>query len=251
MIVNFTSNLNSYQNTFTSRKKEIREADKMVLLINRAYPRISCSNIQDFSNIDKYPKVYDRAAKLITEMRCMLDAKTLFAKEPISKLKAFKDVVLKYKAGNCDESAKLAYIAAKVNGLKDIQLASIETLHDGPPGQVWLESQDHMVLRVENGNKPYVIDPWLGFADYVPQAIQKYKNEFGYHFDFNSNPDDIVLVHSRDTNFDLLLRKVSQEDMRKTFPELIIPKPQKQGVGSKIKKLFKNLSIFINNVLQR
>ena len=108
-----------------------------------------------------------------------------------------------------------------------------------------------MVLWVKNGKKPYVIDPWLGFADYVPRAIQRYKNEFGYHFDFNSYPGEKVLVYPRSSNLSFLLSYIYPENLKKAFSELILPKLQKQSFGSKIKKMFKKLSIFINNVLQR
>ena len=46
------------------------------------------------------------------------------------------------------------------------------------------EYLDHVVLYVENGKKSYIIDPWLGFADYLQNAIRRYKVYFGYLFPF-------------------------------------------------------------------
>lgn len=250
MIVNFTPNT-SQQNTFTSRDKVIRRADDIARLVNRKYTRISCSNIGDFTNIGKRPEVYNRLASYINKMRNVISMKTIKAGDGLSKIKVFTDTLSEYKVGNCDEAAKMAYIAAETNNIHGAQLATLETFIDGEPDKVRLISQDHVVLRVDNGKKPYVIDPWLGFADYIPQAIQRYKNEFGYHFHFSTNPDDKVLIYPRAAQFDLMAHSVAQEDWGKTFPELILPEPQKHGFKSKVKRLCKNIKMFFKNILQK
>ena len=243
MIINFTPESKYKQNTFTSRNATIRRADDIARLVNRQYPRISSTNIEDFKNINKHPEVFNRLANLINRVRFNMKTNMNKSEDNISKLKAFAEVVSDYKVGNCDESAKLAYIAAQANGLKDLQLAALETIAFNPVDQTvqCVKSLDHLVLRVENNKKPYIIDPWLGFADYLPKAMQRYRSEFGHHFNFSSNPKDIAVVSPKATIFGLLVNNIPQSDLQKEFPQLILPEPQKPTLVSKIKKMFKNI----------
>ncbi len=242
MQINFTPNLQP-QNTFASRNATIRRADDIARLVNRQYPRISSSNIEDFKNISKRPEAYNRLANLINRVRFNMKTNMNKSDDYISKLKAFAEEISDYKVGNCDESAKLAYIAAKANGIKDLQLAAMETIIFNPTDQTvqCVKPLDHIVLRVENGKNPYIIDPWLGFADYIPRAMERYRKEFGHHFDFSSNPEDIVLVSPKTTIFGLIVQKTSKDDLQKAFPQLILPEPQKPTLVSKIKKIVKNI----------
>ena len=70
----------------------------------------------------------------------------------------------------------LAMIFTYLRRIKDTCIADIKNTAE--------EHLNHVVLYVENGKKPYIIDVWLGFADYLPNAIQRYKSEFSYLFPF-------------------------------------------------------------------
>ena len=71
--------------------------------------------------------------------------------------------------------AILSFIAAKVNGLVNCKLSYLTY----PRGYDY----DHSVLLIDD-EKTYIIDSWLSFAGYVPNAIKRYQKEFNNFFDF-------------------------------------------------------------------
>lgn len=168
-----------FNNTnFTSRNSTIRYADDMVRHVNNLFPRISSTLVEDYANAPKFQKVVD--AIIFDNIFNMRTAKMVLfddAERLIDAADAFILPVKSYKRGNCSESAALSAITAKVNGIKKAFVAKLFSSVDGD-----VRDQDHMVLMVED-KKPYVIDAWLGFADYLPEAFLRYKKEFARHFD--------------------------------------------------------------------
>lgn len=164
--------------SFTSRNKVIRRADDIARHVNKKFPRISSTIVADYSHADEFRNVvnaiiYDNIISLRSEEAILFDdAETLMAAAD-----SFILPVKKHKRGNCFESAALSALTAKANGINKVYLAKLLSKIGGN-----VRDQDHAVLLV-NGTKPYVIDAWLGFADYVPEAFLKYKKEFSYHFD--------------------------------------------------------------------
>ena len=102
---------------------------------------------------------------------------------PDVKIKALIKPVERYRLGNCGESAQLAAITAKINGIKDCHITHLYSANG--------EDIDHAVLYV-NDKKPYIIDAWLGFADYVPNILNRYKNE--YNDNFYIEPDEKITL---------------------------------------------------------
>ena len=134
----------------------------------------------------------------------------------IEKIKAFLKPVKQYKIGNCGESAQLAAITAKINGIKDCHIAHL-IKSDG-------EDLDHAVLFV-NDKKPYIIDSWLGIADYVPNILDRYKNE--YYYDFYIKPDENLTFGTFiDDEFTYFLKdnfsRKQINKLKKIYPELYI-----------------------------
>ena len=133
----------------------------------------------------------------------------------IGKILAFVKPVKKYRRGNCGESAQLSAIVAKVNGLKDCYISSLVTKKG--------KDLDHSVLYVKD-KKPYIIDAWLGFADFVPNALSRYKNEFGFHFDIKEG--EKLALEKLETDFtDVLNADFSKSQInkiKKIFPEQFI-----------------------------
>ena len=201
---------------FQSRNKTIRFADDIVRRVNNCYPRVSSSRLDDFEYI-----------KLFRRFKCKLNERTEHllrydisegfdnTDNFIGKILAFIKPVKKYKLGNCGESAQLSAIVAKVNGLKNCYIASLKTKEG--------KNLDHSVLYVED-KKPYVIDAWLGFADYVPKAVERYKKEFKHHF--NSEVEDKLKFERLISDYTEVLNKdfskTQINKIRKIFPEQLI-----------------------------
>ena len=238
MIINNIENIN--QKTFTSKRRIIRKADDMARRINRRYTRVSCSNIADFKNIIGHENVYNKLAEQIDVMRKLILSEMKESDSYLSKVSVLPKLVSEYKLGNCDESAKLALIGAKVNDINDCRLGQLFSVDSG-------QSLDHLVLFVQNGENPYIIDPWLGFADYEANAIQKYKNEFNYHFSLNGNPKEHLVFEPSLSFFGLAVDKVPLKKLKSSFKELILPKPYKKSFGSNIKGKFKTIYLWFKN----
>ena len=199
--------------SFQSRNKTIRFADDIARHVNKCYPRISSSIVDDFVNIQCFRGLkkqlgYNIREKLRYDISKAFDDGESF----IKKIKAFIKPIRKHRLGNCGESAQLSAIVGKTNGLKNSYIANLETVeHKG---------LDHSVLYV-NDKKPYVVDAWLGFADYVPNAIQRYKNEFGYHFDIADG--DKITFKKLETDYAQFLNQDFSRSqinkIKKVFPE--------------------------------
>ena len=204
---------------FKSRNKIIRYADDIVRRVNVCYPRISSSKVDDFTNIHAFRKYHKELSDRVRMFR--EDIKDSFneAVNLVGEAKAFVNPVKRHKLGNCGESAQLANILAKVNGIKNCYIASLRTST--------LRSLDHSVVYVE-GKTPYIIDAWLGFADYVPNAILRYKNEYRKHF-FILDDNKLIFqkldnkyTHSLNQNF----TQIQIDELKKIFPEQVIKKGQ-------------------------
>ncbi len=210
------NNLTSQQN-FTSRNPDIRLADAIVRQANLSYPRLSYIKLEKSPYKKDFKAAIERVGGKLVEVR-ELSSIELWEKQ--SALKAIKNImkwIKELKAGNCGESAELAALAARVNGFKNIKIGSIKSKLG--------RSLDHAVLVIDNKN-PIIIDAWLGFADYVPNALQKYQNEYKKYFGNLKSNDKMILGKNRnlDLRFFDKINEVSIRKLRKAFPELVIKK---------------------------
>ncbi len=211
MRITATNNVN-----FESKNKTIRIADDIARHVNKCYPRISSSLTDDFVNIYGFRNFKKRINKKTEQyLRYEISERFDNADNFIGKILAFVKPVKKYKLGNCGESAQLSAIVAKVNGLKNCYIASLKKATG--------EDLDHSVLLV-NDKKPYVIDAWLGFADYIPNAFNRYKNEFNCHF--NLNETDKLALKELKSDYTAVLNsdftKTQINKIKKLFPEQFI-----------------------------
>ena len=173
-------------------------------------------------------------------MRNSISSEMKGADSYLSEIKVLPKYVSERKRGNCDESAKLALIAAKVNNINDSKLGLLFSLDSK-------KYLDHIVLCVQNEGNPYIIDPWLGFADFLPNAIQRYKNEYNYHFDLNGNPKERLILDPYVSYFAIIADRIPSKKLKSSFKELILPKPYKKGFGSNIKGKFKTMYLWFKN----
>ena len=72
---------------------------------------------------------------------------------------------------------------------------------------------------MDDKKHPYIIDSWLGFADYKDKAIERFNKDFSQHFNsgsfyFQEIPEDITIMKA--------LNKFSTKELQEKFPMLII-----------------------------
>lgn len=209
--------INSINNSpkFSSRNEVIRFADNVARRVNKAYPRSSSTLYQSLGYSEFFvPNLKD----MFTAIECMrLRVSNNIVRKSSSYLercKALTQEISKTKMGNCHESALLSELAAKVNGISNCFVAELKSEVGGK-----VKRMDHAVLLVDSVRKPYIIDSWLGFADYIPNAMERYQKEFSSCFD-----DDCL---NKEMFFDILhpknrLNKEEQKDLRENFTELLI-----------------------------
>lgn len=211
--------------TFSSRNKTIRFADDIARHVNKEFPRVSQTLAEGLNNADKFPNLMGRLKKNITEMRDIKYDAFERSKDFKTKLLSFVVPIKVYKKGNCGESAELTMLMAKANGIQNCKKCSLKT----PKGR----SYDHAVVLVED-KKPYIIDAWLGFADYVPNAIKRYQGEFRQHFDFKGlKTEKMVVQKGADTYYsnkflNQKFTKKNLETLKKGFPSFVIKKNNKK-----------------------
>ena len=207
-----------YNISSCSRNKTIRYADDMARKVNVLYPRISASKVDCMKNIDKFKNLPDRIWNYTNCMRS-------FRYEDFEQYKTFQKKIMvlleyikAYRAGNCCESADLGMLIAKANGIDNCEKVCLVT-----PS---LKEYDHAVVLVKD-KKPYIIDTWLGFADYLPKAIERYQKDFRHCFDFDKLGTE--KMHTKKVS-DLLYtnkflnKKFSENELnilKETYPELI------------------------------
>ena len=165
--------------SFKSRNYEIRRADDIARTVSKRFPMLSSSKLSSLPNARLFQDATNRLHNKLIKTR-INSIKALnpynFGVYPKDKILNFLTIMENDKLGNCSEMADLAMIFTYLRRIKDTCIADIKNTAE--------EYLDHVVLYVENGKKPYVIDTWLGFADYLPNAIQRYKSEFSYIFPF-------------------------------------------------------------------
>lgn len=204
---------------FSSRNKTIRFADDIVRKVNNEFPRISASRVDDFSSIKTKPYYRLNLWSRIERMRSYREYMFSKCNDVVKRFDCLIFPVKKHRLGNCSESAHLTTLVARLNGVKNCFPASLHS----PEGFDF----DHSVLYV-NDEKPYVMDAWLGFADYLPEARLRYQKEFRKHFEFNlSDSENIIFPKSQSLYSDFLSQELSNEEMivlKLLFPNLLIKK---------------------------
>lgn len=206
--------------SFSSRNKTIRKADDIIRLANKNFARRSPSlTLSSIKTKELPPSPYRKLWGTLGAMRKEKERKYESSKTFSDRVKALIDPIRKYKIGNCGESADLALIAAKANGIQNCLRARLVT----PSG----EEYDHAIVFVQD-KKPYILDAWLGFADYVPNAMERYRKEFRHLFDFDEvGTEKIKIANSEKTSFSnsFTNREFSDteiKEIQQLYPELIL-----------------------------
>lgn len=213
MNINPTVNVN-----FSSKNATIRFADNIARKVNQEFPRISVTRVESFKNADKFNQLLENLWSLTHLMREIMKRRFVNSKGGVEKIKNLLNTVKENQLGNCKESAQLAIIASKLNGLKLSKIAYVVSPDD--------HDYDHAVVLVDNYKNPYVIDAWLGFADYVPKAIERYQKDFRGCFDFEEAGTEKMKITE---DFGLMQYFLNHQihpedikDVKKLYPDLVL-----------------------------
>ena len=210
--------INKIDNTnFTARNAMIRRADDIARLAKNAFPMISSSKIDTFKNASHFNTFLMKISRDLNEERLHRFDKIYSRKSTTGKVFALLKSLKTKRLGNCAEHAEVALLTAKFNGIKKAYLASLITPDKKP--------LDHCVILVED-EKPYIIDAWLGFADYIPESIKRWQKEYNHMFDFaEAKTEKINIIKRRETLYDSFLEKdfspLEEEIIKKFYPELV------------------------------
>lgn len=207
---------------FTSKNPVIRKGDDIARRINIVFPRVSESRVDTFKNINKFQFLKFNLREKTRQLRNIKSSKFDYAARPVQRLLAFLDPVKERRIGNCAETAQIAAISAKLNGINDAQIMGLRTKSG--------RKLDHAVLYVENGGKPYIIDPWIGRAGYVPDMLKVYTSEYRETLGIEQH---LKAVHLKFTPLELegdvyskfLKKEISEEDKKlllQLYPELLV-----------------------------
>ena len=186
---------NTYLN-FQSRNRNIRQADDIQRNVRMCFPMMSPTYMDIFYNCHKRVTPdntrYVRAEEIVDK----IDKRISFLRDMFSpdKAKSYNissdselDVIKKIKIGNCGERAATVVAGLAANGIYDVETASLHMelkYINKKTGECEYSAQepvDHMLvianLEPENKdeNNKVVIDSWMGFADSMSGAMQKYK----------------------------------------------------------------------------
>lgn len=212
-------NITIQQNiNFTSRNATIRRAEDIARRVNNAFPMQSNTKFKVMG--DGWAKnlfAYEKLSEKIFLMREYIDKKTSEAPSLIDKFKIFASSVKKNKVGNCGEASRLTLLAAKLNGIRGVYEARLVSDK---------KALDHEVIFV-NAEKPYIIDPWLGFSDYEQNTISRWKNEYKNYFNFEDEDwKNLRVVRYKDlgypSEYDRELYPREIKTLRKLYPELVL-----------------------------
>lgn len=222
-------NQSQYTPNFTARCPEIRDAEWVCRVINHTFPHYSTTKQQiriinllkrNRSEIkyEKTPKVLaevyeifenyipkitnSKLAKQLTSIKEMLEktsTKRFTAERRMGRNKTFESLYLMemFKFGNCTESAIIAELILKMNGIQNACCASLNKGLKRMPITEWTDL-DHLICVFNKDGSIFTgtpskhtifIDPWLNKAGFAKDMERFYRNEFS-HF-FKLDPDEV------------------------------------------------------------
>ena len=187
--------------SFQSRNSAIRNADRITRHVNSVYPHISESKFRIYANEviqnnSGNPKMCLDLSKLKFKYESKMDALRFRGGYGLEQFKIIIDNLKNHKLGNCYESAILAQIIGKINGIKNIYPAQMFFTKNSPQINMQL---DHAVAVITD--KPFekdfkyqfknkdaiIVDPWLCVTDYVGEYLSRIRNQLHKNFPFLSD----------------------------------------------------------------
>lgn len=226
MLVNSFS-VDKNKTAFQSRNVEIRYADDVMRRINNQFPRISLSRVDDLIN-SRPQKITQKQRDFLKEKgefwKNVRNSRPQYDKNPIGYIRHVVASVFKFKIGSCGESGSLGKLGLALNNIQGTRV----TLKgfNGPNHKTDMNHCFVIVNLAKDaklhdyrtfGDKAYVVDPWMGFVDYVPNAFNRFKAQ--YSGDFKMGIIETLGVDINDFQID----NKTKELVLKNFPNLKIP----------------------------
>jgi len=208
---------------FQARNPVIKKADDIARYVNKLYPRISGTKIYSLDSYSDsiYYKgkgpVLNKYNNKIQNVRGVSKKLYKCKKSNFHKCTSYAEVIKKEKAGNCGESSFLARMVAACNGIKNTKIVYLAS--EG-------ENLDHYMVYVNDKN-PYIIDSWLGFADYIPNALAKFRSEYSKFIGIDglSTDSSLYFLESQGniiTNDKMRYSKNLVNKLVEQYPELVL-----------------------------
>ena len=192
---------NSYNTPFTGRASIIKQADKICRSVNSTFPHLS-----PYLSWHQYHEPYKHYKAFIPYWAKLDDLRD--ATKATDTAYDYYDVLINKlksnKCANCGELSDIVYLKCKNNNFEDVKCVQL-----GGTSPVYPKRHvkyDHIAVMFKHNNKHIVIDPLFEFADFLPNALVKYKtifkrfiNNFNEKFDLKLVEDsDAVKIHPDD-----------------------------------------------------
>lgn len=223
-----------YNPSFQARNKTIRYADDLARHVNKNFPLLSSTKLNKLKTgfQRKFNGMHERINNKITNSRHLQKNAIMCNPDDFVAFEEFSKVLKTTNAGNCGELSMMTFVMAKMNKIDNAKIVSMKTDTN--------KSLDHSVVLV-NAKKPFVIDAWLGFADYVPNAIQRYKSEFSENFDKRLLKSRNLKFVTRDSIQDFIFSKIVENDiaidnLRRLHPEWLMKNSSKYPLNPELQK---------------
>lgn len=255
---------------FGSRKKEIKEADKLQRKTRAEFPMLSQTMADDLYLSTKYTskkrvkaeRITDKMYQKIKLMREMADFPSYYKINLSEEEKGIPyilnlNMIRQLRLGNCKENAMAAMAVLTANGYFNsdrVELMYKMDFINKKTGEIEdrkLYPMDHSFvitdMQKENkkGEQNYVIDPWLGFADGKEGAIARFKEIY--------KKRDFFEAESFMRNMFRCDKRLSREEFeeqyetrtgfyfQKTEPDMT--REQKEYLGLYAREVFQNMSV--------
>lgn len=240
----------NYPVSFTSRTPVIRDADRVCRTIktefNAVSPSMLIERLKYGENEDNFLSKFNGKFR---DLFFKKDEELRFCREFVDfkrgKRYEILNLIKRSKVMNCAENAEAARIAALLNGAKDVncfamfsynektnKITNLDHLvavlnYELPEYCNFYGSYYQRVLKedlLKLPKKSIVIDPWIGFADYVDNAVTKFKHEYQKLFDIKTD-EKVRFVPQK-------FPELSENDLlmiKEAFPNLLIKKLNLNG----------------------
>ncbi len=254
MKISFNNNI-----YFTSRNEEIRTADNIQRKTKNRFNFISSSRIDDFFEDGDNFEYKEKAEELSSKLRTVILASRAAAEQlnnancGIGVLYADDLDLSEYTGlGNCMEYAKAAIAALCANGyynnermnlwyetgFRNIKTGEIEYINKCP--------LDHCFAVTDlnrRDKKDIVVDPWAGFADYTPEAKEKFKVLFNKRIKMAERANQkLFMIEKLENGEDLSIENYKTEGDFIFMPrEIFTTNYEKEALGNYARTIYPEL----------
>lgn len=226
-------NITSSNISFTSTNREIiKNSQKVLHIISSEFPAISGTKISEFNCAQGNQQFQDFARIINNRIRN-------FIRNPVWKehnkgseatYLTLINGIKKHRVANCADFSKIWNLLAKLNGIQSIPAE----IHLVSPENNLAGRIDHAIHIINLGKDDFIklekltklkniliVDPWLGFVDYAPNAELKFKYDFAKFFKI---PEDFSLMLNSYTHSEPEVSENAINFFKKNFPQFIINK---------------------------